>query len=56
MAVSDYAMIQNGDTLVVNIIVADETFTMEGFYFIRIKPGLFVNIGMHYDVSTDTFY
>lgn len=55
MEISDYAMIKIGDTEVLNTIVADEDFSMEGYYFIKIELGVFVTIGMSYNEKDNSF-
>lgn len=55
MTASDYAMIKDGDTEVLNTIVAEENFTLDGYYFVKIEPGEFVTIGMKYDNKSGKF-
>lgn len=46
-----YALIKNGDNEVVNTIICDEKFEIEGFCKIKLKDGVFCEIGMHYDAK-----
>lgn len=53
---SNYAMIKSGDNKVFNTIVADASFSMDGFYFVAIGSEVFCQIGMFYNKSDGLFY
>lgn len=53
---SNYAMIKNKENMVFNTIVADESFSMDGYYFIKIEDGVFCQPGMFYNKADKTFY
>ncbi|MDE1187078.1 MAG: hypothetical protein PW844_11455 [Pantoea sp.] len=55
METPDCAMIKSGDTEVINVIVAEDGFEIEGYYFIKIEARVFVTIGMNYDKNTGGF-
>lgn len=55
MQVSDYAVIEVGDTVVANVIVADEKLELQEYYLVKINQGVFVTLVMYYNASTDTF-
>lgn len=49
-------MILNNDTEVFNTIVADDSFIMDGYYFIKIESGVFCQSGMFYNKDDGLFY
>ncbi|MDU5837776.1 MAG: hypothetical protein E6Z53_12035 [Pantoea sp.] len=49
METSTYALIPNGENIVVNTIICDEDFEIEGFYKVKVEDGVFCEIGMNYD-------
>lgn len=53
---SNYAMIKLGDNKVFNTIVAHESFSMDGFYFVEIGGDVFCQIGMFYNEADGLFY
>lgn len=54
--IKSYALIANDTTLVVNTIVADETFQMEGYYLIEMLDGILCQTGMYYNKEDGLFY
>lgn len=52
----NYAMIADGETRVFNTIIADPTFTYEGYYFILIETGVFCETGDYYNSADGKFY
>ncbi len=56
MTVSNYAMIPDSNTQVFNTIVADEKFSMDGYFFILIEDGVFCEAGNYYNKKDGNFY
>ncbi|WP_129991822.1 hypothetical protein [Rahnella sp. CFA14(1/10)] len=54
--IKSYALIANEKILVVNTIVADETFQIEGYYLIEILDGILCQTGMYYNKGDGLFY
>ncbi len=52
----NYAMIAESEIKVFNTIVADDGFSLDGYYFIPIQPGVFCQAGMYYNEADDLFY
>lgn len=53
---SNYAMIKNKEIMVFNTIVADESFSMDGYYCVKIEDGVFCQPGMFYSKDVGLFY
>lgn len=55
--IGSYAMIKNDSVLVENIILADSSFKISGYYFISYDPNtVFCEPGMYYNSANDMFY
>lgn len=54
--ISNYAQIANGKTEVVNKIVADDGFELEGYYLVKIEDGIWCDIGSFYNKKDGIFY
>lgn len=53
---STYAMIKSGVNEVINTIMADDSFPMDGFYFVEIGSDVFCQTGMFYNEAVNLFY
>lgn len=51
-----YAMIKENEIIVINTIVADPNFSIDGYYLIEIIAGVFCKIGMFYNKDDGLFY
>lgn len=56
MSVGKYAVIKNGDIIVLNIIVADKTFSLKGHYLVNFSGATLCQEGMFYNVKDGRFY
>ncbi len=56
MTISNYVMIPDGSTKVFNKIVADENFTIEGYYLVLLDDSLFCDIGNFYNKKDGLYY
>ncbi|MBU9816892.1 hypothetical protein J1781_18885 [Rahnella sp. C60] len=54
--IKSYALITNETILVVNTIVADETFQIEGYYLMEILDGILCQTGIYYNELDGLFY
>lgn len=56
MTIGNYAMMKNGDNLVINTVVKDSEFVLEGYYFVEMVDGVFCQQGMYYNSVDQLFY
>lgn len=56
MTIGNYAMIETGKTYVINTVVKDDDFELDGYYFVKIKEGVFCQQGMYYNNADGLFY
>lgn len=56
MKYESYALIDNGSNLVLNTIVANKDYKLDGNYIIELQDGLKCEVGMFYNVKDGRFY
>ncbi|WP_413733156.1 hypothetical protein [Sodalis sp. RH20] len=56
MSVENYAQIKSGSNLIINIIVAETSFTLSGFALVKINEGIFCQPATYYNESDGGFY
>ncbi|MGO2458748.1 MAG: hypothetical protein ACTH8P_01045 [Ewingella sp.] len=56
MPVAKYAMIPDGTTLVNNVINADETFTLDGYFFVLVPDSVMIEPGTYYNAANGLYY